>query len=78
MQSNGLALSLLAIVACHTAAAAMFNRCSKGDACVDIRSCDRFGPYHTEPSKWSARLKEDFRGRLCQRDSINGVNVSIN
>ncbi|KFB52508.1 AGAP009214-PA-like protein [Anopheles sinensis] len=74
MESTALVLSLLAIVACQTAVA-MFNRCSNGDACIDIRQCDRFGPHYNEPAKWSPSLREEFRNRVCERESSNGVNV---
>uniref|UniRef100_A0A182IUB1 Uncharacterized protein n=1 Tax=Anopheles atroparvus TaxID=41427 RepID=A0A182IUB1_ANOAO len=66
--------SLLAIVACQSVGA-MFNSCTNGDACIDIRQCDRFGPHHNEPSRWSTSLKHDFRSRVCQRESSNGVTV---
>uniref|UniRef100_A0A182ITB3 Uncharacterized protein n=1 Tax=Anopheles atroparvus TaxID=41427 RepID=A0A182ITB3_ANOAO len=66
--------SLLAIVACQSVSA-MFNSCTNGDACIDIRQCDRFGPHHNEPSRWSTSLKHDFRSRVCQRESLSGVNT---
>uniref|UniRef100_A0A182Y9V8 Peptidase S1 domain-containing protein n=1 Tax=Anopheles stephensi TaxID=30069 RepID=A0A182Y9V8_ANOST len=52
-----------------------FNACYGSEMCINIRDCDRFSPHHSEPGKWSASLRNEFRQRVCQREKNNGISI---
>ncbi|KFB45886.1 AGAP009214-PA-like protein [Anopheles sinensis] len=74
MHLIGVVLAALTMASCEMVVE-KFNRCAKGDSCIDIRLCDWFGPHHTSPTKWPASLKEDFRARFCKRESYDEFKV---